>query len=398
MYNYISSKPTFYLSRILTKNEEQFSVFPLSHEKGYYFFTARYALASGLRALGIGPNDTVLLPSYTCGVEIDTILNCNINPVFYRVNKDLLVDIDDLLKKINKNVKAILVTHFLGFPQPIHEIKKICLKKNLFLIEDCAHALLSTYEGNYLGSYGDVSVFSVLKTLPIPDGGVLIINNKDIKYNHHPEKPNLFSTIFYVAIMLNRRTSSNNPSAKETCLRLLSNGLYHSMASFRLLLVVFRKLFNQKGLYLVRSDSYLFIRNLSSWGISSLSRNIINKTDFGKIKSIRQKNFEYLLNHFLKNERGILHFRKLPSGVCPLFFPIIIENAEKRGLIYNLLKEKGIITQPWWDRFHPKVPWDQFPDAVYLKQRLLGLPIHQDLTFKHLDRVINEFEKAYQKL
>jgi dTDP-4-amino-4,6-dideoxygalactose transaminase len=129
-----------------------------------------------------------------------------------------------------------------------------------------------------------------------------------------------------------------------------------------------------------------------------LSKNIINDSDFENIKMIRRKNFEYLLTRFIKNERGILPFRELTSGVCPLFFPIILESAEKRNMLYKTLKDKGITTHPWWERFHQEVPWKDFPDAVYLKQRLFGLPIHQDLTYEHLDRVIEEFEKAYKSM
>jgi len=120
----------------------------------------------------------------------------------------------------------------------------------------------------------------------------------------------------------------------------------------------------------------------------------MNNTDFGKIKISRRENFVYLLNHFLKNERGILPIKELHTGVCPLFFPIIVENAERRSDLYQRLKNRGIITHPWWDRFHPLVPWDEFPDAVYLKQRLFGLPIHQDLTLKHLDYLLSGFEEV----
>lgn len=127
-------------------------------------------------------------------------------------------------------------------------------------------------------------------------------------------------------------------------------------------------------------------------------KKIINKTDFEEIKIIRRRNFEYLLNYFHKNERGILPFHELPSGVCPLFFPIILESAEQRERLYRTLKERGVTSHPWWDRFHPEVLWDEFPDAVYLKTRLFGLPVHQDLTLKHLEHVIEEFEKAYTSI
>ncbi len=86
----------------------------------------------------------------------------------------------------------------------------------------------------------------------------------------------------------------------------------------------------------------------------------------------------------------------LPDGVCPLFFPVIVKNSEFRQSLYDLLKKRGIITHPWWDRFSTGVPWEKFPDAVYLKERLFGFPIHQDLELHHLELMINEFRKAYK--
>ena len=373
-------------------------IFPLNQERRFYYFSARYALAAGIRALGIKPGDTVLLPSYNCGAEIDPILHMKIRPVFYKIGKNLDVDCDDIVRKVTADVKAILVTHFLGFPQPVDQIKRICTEKNLFLIEDCAHALLSNYNGRPLGSYGDASIFSLLKTLPVPNGGVLVINNANIDYRHYPVRPNLFATSFYAAELLKHKTYGNESSTKENILRILSNVVFFNLSSVRLMLAAFRKYLNPKGLYLVKPDSYLFRENLQSWGISNLSRRIIDRTHFEELRSFRRRNFEYLLSHFLKNERGILPFKELPAGVCPLFFPIILESPEQRRRLYETLKARGIITHPWWDGFHPEVPWNEYPDAAYLKQRVFGLPIHQDLTYEHLEQVIKEFEKAYQKI
>jgi dTDP-4-amino-4,6-dideoxygalactose transaminase len=63
----------------------------------------------------------------------------------------------------------------------------------------------------------------------------------------------------------------------------------------------------------------------------------------------------------------------------------------------NLLK-RGIANHLWWGRFHAEVPWEEFPDSAYLKETVLGLPIHQDLTLEHLDRVIESFEDAYRRI
>lgn len=398
LFPYISGRPSFHLRDVFSTNDRQESVFPLYQKRCYFFFSARYALASGVEALGISTDDTVLLPSYNCGVEIDPILRLGIRPVFYKIGKDLLVDLDDLLNKITSRVKAILVTHFLGFPQPIDQIKKICVERNLFLIEDCAHAFLSANNEHHLGSYGDIAIFSLLKTLPVPNGGVLILNNDSLSCRTQSVKPSLFSTFFYAAELLKYKTWGTNRSIKVNLIKFLYDGSHISLSFIRFLLAGLRKYIHPKGLYLVQPDSYFFVEDLCSWGISRLSRKIINGTDFENIKAIRRKNFEYLLNHFLKNGRGTLPFHELPPGVCPLFFPIILESAEQREMLYRTLKGRGVVTHPWWDRFHPGVPWDEFPDAVYLKKRLFGLPIHQDLTLKHLDLVINEFEKAYQSM
>jgi dTDP-4-amino-4,6-dideoxygalactose transaminase len=395
---YIGGRPGLSLGNLFRNHPKGCDIYPLNHEKCFYFFSARYALAALIKASGFKNGDEILVPSYNCGVEIDPIIHYKVEPVFYKVNKDLSVEIDDLVKKITKNVRAILITHYLGFPQPIHEIKKICDEREIFLFEDCAHSFLSDYKGKHLGSYGDAAFFSLLKTLPVPNGGVLVINNRNIKCSRYFLKPNIFATCFCAAELLRNKTMGNKNSFKEDASNLVYNGVYASMSSVRLILAGFRKYFNPKGLYLVKPDSYLFIEELQPWGISGLGKRVINRTNFEELKNNRRRNFEYLLSFFLKNERGILPFNELPDGVCPLFFPIILESAEKRETLYRTLKRRGVITHPWWDRFHPQVPWDEYPDAVYLKTRLFGLPIHQDLTLKHLDLVIEEFENAYKSL
>ena len=131
--------------------------------------------------MGINAGHNIILPSYNCGTEIDPILDQKIQIKYYKINRDLTINIDHLVKQIDPKTAAILVIHYLGFPQPISEIKKICSTNKIFLIEDCAHAFLSTYQSKNLGSFGDLSVFSIRKTLPIPNGGALVINNEKFK-------------------------------------------------------------------------------------------------------------------------------------------------------------------------------------------------------------------------
>jgi dTDP-4-amino-4,6-dideoxygalactose transaminase len=345
--------------------------------------------------LGIGKGDIVLLPSYNCGVELDPFIKRGIEPRFYRIDKNLRVDLDDVRSRISDKVKAILVTHFLGFPQTIDALRRLCREKGVRLIEDCAHALLSDGEEAPLGSYGDIAIFSVLKTLPVPNGGLLVINDKSLGVRNRTRRPDCFSTLFYASELLSCRTLSALPSLGERVYKIFYGRFYAFLTVVRLFLAGVRKVFRLKGGFLVRPDSYLFVEDVCGWGMSSLSARILNATHLDEVKQARRKNFEYLLRHFVTNNQVSLPFTELPPGVCPLFFPIILRNAEKRNKIYKTLKSRGIITHPWWDRFHPDVPWSEFPDAVLLKERLFGFPVHQDLTSEHLDLAIQEFERAY---
>jgi dTDP-4-amino-4,6-dideoxygalactose transaminase len=146
---------------------------------------------------------------------------------------------------------------------------------------------------------------------------------------------------------------------------------------------------NDEGLYLAYPSGTKYSKRVAHWGISSFSEKVLNSSDYQKIKNIRRDNYEFLLNYFQNNDRAFLPFDVLPPGVCPLFFPLVIK---KRDMFYKCLKKQRISGHDWWGKFHPDVPWVNFPEAVFLKKNILGLPIHQDLSFAHLHKIVEEFE------
>jgi hypothetical protein len=269
------------------------------------------------------------------------------------------------------------------------------LENNIFLIEDCAHALLSLANGNYLGSYGDIAIFSLLKSLPVPNGGLLLLNNKNLTCSQPDQRPSLLATLLYISELLRFSRTHQTHSLNQVLSKVSDLSVSAAAFYLRLLLVIIRKLVRHNALYLVRPDSFDFLEEISRWRMSRSSETLLKRLDFQTIKNTRQRNYTYLANHFAKYDSPILPFKELPSGASPLFFPIILESPKLRQRLYNSLKSAGIVTHPWWDRFHAQVPWDEFPDAVYLKQNLFGLPIHQDLSLEDLDRIIAEFEYHY---
>lgn len=98
---------------------------------------------------------------------------------FYKIHADLSVDMEDIKSKMdNPNVKAILLIHWFGFPQKcVFELKELCNKKGVALIEDCAHTINGYYKEKKLGSIGDYALFSLHKVLTTENGGMLQIND-----------------------------------------------------------------------------------------------------------------------------------------------------------------------------------------------------------------------------
>lgn len=135
------------------------------------------ALHLSLLALGVGKQDEVILPTYTCTALLNAINYTGAKPVLVDIEKNgFNVDPKRIKNSIEKNTKAIIVPHTFGFPANIDQIKKLGIP----VIEDCAQALGSYYKGKPVGSFGDLSIFSFYTTKMIAagQGGMVMTNNK----------------------------------------------------------------------------------------------------------------------------------------------------------------------------------------------------------------------------
>jgi len=392
---YVGNTATFPVGNLLQKGQPSFSniyqLFPES--RCLFFYSARYALAAILQSLALGSKDKVLLPSYNCGVEIYPFQYFGVEIEFYRVTTSIQIDIDDIISKIDKHTKVILVTHYFGFPQEISELKTVCRENDIFLIEDCAHAFLSKSNGLYLGTIGDAAIFSLRKTLPIPDGGLLLTNNPNLVLDVHQTEPYLFPTLYMAAQILARK-SYDSIDSRTIMTRIAFKSISQILELARLTLRLLRKLTNMCKLNLVYNDAYRYQPEVNSWGISALSTKVIDKIDFTSIKNKRNENYNYVSQQ-LRDLEGIeLLFEKSTDNICPLLLPIIVQN---RDLCYSSMKKKGVVTHPYWSWFHPDVPWKRFPEAVFLKTNVLGFPIHQDLTRCNLDYIVKVFKQILKE-
>lgn len=132
------------------------------------FASGRMGFYSILKALSIGYGDEVIMTGFSCSVMANAILKSGATPVFVDIDKDTLgTSPEDLKRKITGKTKVVVAQHTFGLPCRIDEIVNICKDKGLFLIEDCALTLGSSYKGVKLGDWGDATIFSTDHSKPL---------------------------------------------------------------------------------------------------------------------------------------------------------------------------------------------------------------------------------------
>lgn len=141
------------------------------------------ALHLALLALGIGVGDEVIVPTLTYIASVNAITYTGAKAVFVdSLETTWQMDPEDVKKKITEKTKAILAVHLYGHPCEMNELVRIKKEHDVFLIEDCAEAIGSTYEKKHVGTFGDIATFSFYgnKTITTGEGGMVVTNDETL--------------------------------------------------------------------------------------------------------------------------------------------------------------------------------------------------------------------------
>ncbi|MBP5623919.1 MAG: DegT/DnrJ/EryC1/StrS family aminotransferase [Lachnospiraceae bacterium] len=141
------------------------------------------ALILGIRALGIGKGDEVLVQGNTYIASVMGITVNGATPVFIDPDEYHSIDADKLEAAITDKTKAVMVVHLYGEPADMDKVVAVCKKHNLKLIEDCAQSHGACFKGKMTGSFGDVGCFSFYPSKNIGafgDAGALVTNDEEI--------------------------------------------------------------------------------------------------------------------------------------------------------------------------------------------------------------------------
>jgi dTDP-4-amino-4,6-dideoxygalactose transaminase len=369
----VLSKSTFSLKR-------QAPDFPsiLDANHNVFVTSGRIAITLALTDAKVGHGDAVLVPAYHCSSMIEPVIQVRAEPVFYRVNEDTTIDLQDLVEKSNSDVKAILVTHYFGFPQDLQPVRELCNERGIVLIEDCAHAFFGTAGSRSIGTIGDYAIASIMKFFPVYDGGCLASRN--------PVK---------IPAITSAGRGFEIKSFLNTVEKSLGYGRLNSIGFFlkpplKLKDLVWRR-FKKRRAYSSGSASlapgssdggYGLDANWLNKSMSRFSRYLMNHSNHKKIVEGRRRNYlrihEKLSN--LPNCEPL--YKELPAHVVPYVYPLKVKNPH--GVFYPM-KTRGVPIIRFGEFLWDGVDEATCPNSVHLSKTVFQFPCHQVLTESEID-------------
>ena len=140
------------------------------------------AMFIALNIVGVQPGDTVLTNAFTFHAVPSVIEHARAVPVLVESNREWAMDAEDLDKKATETgAKVLLMSYMRGHVPDMDAIMKVVEKHDLILIEDCAHAYATLWNGQLLGTFGEIGCFSTQssKGLSAGEGGIFITNDDE---------------------------------------------------------------------------------------------------------------------------------------------------------------------------------------------------------------------------
>jgi dTDP-4-amino-4,6-dideoxygalactose transaminase len=374
--NPLPGRPLIPLAPILSASSFRRTPGPRVHtvlDAGNYRLvtSGRVAIALALRELGVGRGDSVLVPAYHSASMIPPVLWRGADPVFYRVQPDTSVDLRDLAAKIGPTTRALMVTHYFGFPQDMAPIRALCDARGIALIEDCAHCFIGEHGGRPVGAWGDYAIASSMKFLPVYEGGALV------SARHRLDKVVLASAGagFEAKVALNSLERGFDygrlPAVRAALwLPLRAKGALWG-------LVKRKRAGAAPALAPDSSDSsFNFDPAWVDKRSSLFARLMLKLAAPARIAQLRRSHYARLQAavHGLPGVRP-LHAR-LPDGACPWVFPLLADAPE---VLFARLKTLGVpltrFGMPQWEGVDART----CANSAMLARHVLALPCHQEL-------------------
>lgn len=135
-----------------------------------------------MKGLGLGPEDEVIVPAMTFAATANAVVHAGGRPVLADVDRDTMCLTPEAVEaKLTPRTRAIVPVHFAGRPCQIEGIVALARQAGLAVVEDCAHAIEALVDGRHAGTFGDFGVFSfyVTKNVVTGEGGMVVTSDED---------------------------------------------------------------------------------------------------------------------------------------------------------------------------------------------------------------------------
>lgn len=345
--------------------------FPLASPRHQLWYLGRNAIYAALGEMGLKQGDAVIVPSYTNGVEVAAIAARGLVVHQVRIGTDFALDLEDLAQTLRRTrARMVLAIQYLGFPNDLTEVAALCRRHGALLFEDCALSFLSRHpDGRPAGTTGDVAIFSVYKTLPVPDGATLVVNAPGIAVPPPPAEPDLASSGSGLGRLLMAGAQTGGLPSRAVGAAL------HGVRRFA------AAAFSRAGVERTAAGSMRFETKRLPWGASRFTRAILPRLDYAGIVEQRRRNFNRLRARLPDVPT---FFAQLPDGACPLAYPLIV--ADKTRVI-RALASRSIESVDLWSTWHAAAPPDDFPEILKLRRSVVEVPCLQDLDESDMDAI-----------
>lgn len=341
----------------------------------------RAAIVLALQHAGITEGDEVLVPAYHCESMIAPVEHVGATPVFYSVHANTQIDMLDVERKVTSATRAVLATHYFGFPQRVCDLRTLCDKHQLILIEDCAHAFFGAPNGRPIGTVGDYAIGSAMKFFPLFDGGLLASSSRDLA--------SIEQFRASIALELKGLVSVIEYAMRYGRLRLISLPLRITIAVKDLLWGIAKKTMRGRvGDNLAPPSSeggYALDPYWIDARMSRVSEFILSYSRVDRICERRRTNYCRIVEA-LDGVPGMRPlFDQLPEGVVPLVIPMTITDP---ATLFPTLKNLGVPIWRFGEYLYPQISEHVCENSVYLSKHVFQFPCHPELTDKEIDWMV----------
>jgi dTDP-4-amino-4,6-dideoxygalactose transaminase len=161
--------------------EDEFAAH-LGADHALLFNCCTAAVYVGLRALGVGPGDEAIVSTVNFVACANAVVDLGATPVFADVDPHTLNILPSEIERLRGGrIKGVVMLHYGGHPAPMDEV--LCAADGLFVFEDSANSVASTYKGHACGTLGDAGAwsFDAMKVLVMGDGGALWVKDEEVR-------------------------------------------------------------------------------------------------------------------------------------------------------------------------------------------------------------------------